>query len=129
MKNTCSQPSPQISKMSLRCVLYIDPARLSLVWCLILSTESMVFKKWLIPILSFSMNCCNHPLESTYGVIVLSRASHADCTGLSRLYLRWCRYAKACHGQEKPEEMAKQRSTLWMVRLSKISMAVWRHKF
>ena len=111
MKKYLAQLSPQISKMSLRCVLYIDPGPLESGMVSDFIDRKHGIQEVDYPHPQFQHELLQPPLESTLWGHRLSRASHADCTGLSRLYLRWCRYAKACHGQEKPEEMAKQRST------------------
>ena len=48
---------------------------------------------------------------------------------LAGAYTLGGRYAKALPWARKTRDSQQRPVLLWMVRLSKISMAVWRHKF
>ena len=54
-------------------------------------------------------------LKPTYGIIILSRTSHADCSNTCWVYCRRSRYIKKAMGKKKRAELEKQRRDLLMV--------------
>ena len=69
------------------------------------------------------------PLESTYGVIVYQEQVMQIAQVLAGYTLGGADMLRRAMGKKNPKRWPSSVVLLWMVRLSKISMAVWRHKF